>query len=540
MTKTTFADHHFDYIIIGAGSSGCVLANRLSADLNCEVLLLEAGPRDRHPLIHMPSGVALLLKHKKLNWCYRSAPQKAMNERQITIPRGKTLGGSSAINGMVHIRGQREDYDEWRSLGNAGWGYDDVLPFFRQSETNLGANLDSGYHGSRGPLTISDRSSTHPLSDQFVESAVATGMLHNQDFNGKQQAGAGRYQVAQKESRRCSAAVAYLHPITDRPNLTVITGAHVRRIIIKHGIALGVSYQVENRVSHAFASKEVILSAGSIGSPQLLMLSGIGPADELSRHNVKMHLDLPGVGKNLQDHLNISVLAHTKEANSLYGVDKGIGALMTGMRYFWNKSGPGSSNGAECGAFTSSSFSPKRPDIQLHVIPLMIFPEPVPEIKAHGVTIHACNLRPTDVGKITLASANPNHSPIIDQRFLQTQGNIDRMRECIYVCREVLTSGPFSDLISHEYSPGNKVLTDAQICNFIKATAETEYHPVGTCSMGQGELAVVDAALRVHGIKGLRVADASIMPKIISGNTNATCIMIGEKAAAMIIADASR
>lgn len=379
-----------------------------------------------------------------------------------------------------------------------------------------------------------------PIWTQDFMAVMATGMAHNHDFNGQQQAGAGHYQVMQRSSKRYGAATDFLHPIADRPNLKIITGAHARRIIIKDGKALGVSYQVDNRVNHAFASQEVILSAGAIGPPLLSILSGIDPAGELAKHNIKMHAHLPGVGKNLQDHLNVSVLAHTKGADSLYGINKGMGAITTGLHYFWNKSGPGGTNAAEISAFASSSFNPNRPDIQLHFIPLMVFPKPLPEIKQHGVTIHACNLRHADAGQVTLASDKPKDAPIIDQRFLQTQGNIDRMRESVYMCRDILNSGSFAQLIRNEYAPGNKVLSDAQIVNYIKATAETEYHPVGTCAMGQSEMAVVDAALRVYGTTSLRIGDASIMPNLISGNTNDACVMIGEKAAAMVIADANQ
>jgi choline dehydrogenase len=527
--------NEFDYIIIGAGSAGCVLANRLSSDLNAEVLLLEAGPKDRSHFIHMPVGIAQLLTHKRLNWNYTTTAQSAMGQRKIPVPRGRTLGGSSAINAMVHIRGQAQDYDEWRDLGNKGWGYDDVLPYFKRSETNHGATLDVGYHGHNGPLHITDRLYTHPLSDQFVESAMAAGLSHNQDFNGHQQAGVGRYQVTQKDGKRCSSAVAFLHPLADRPNLTIITKAKVRRILFEGTRAVGVEYQIDHQVDQAMASTEVLLSAGAIGSPQLLLLSGIGPAEELAQHDIPVVMDVPGVGKNLQDHLNVSVLAPTKEPISLHGIDKGLKAATTALQYFWNKSGPGTTNAAESGGFYSSKFSPERPDIQLHFIPLMVYPNSLEDINQHGVTIHACNLRPTDTGEITLASADHRQAPLIDPRFLHTQGNIDRMREGINISREILASGPFADLISHAYSPDKNCQGDAALDAYIRAHAETEYHPVSSCRMGPDDMSVVDDTLAVKGIQSLRVVDASIMPKLISGNTNATCIMIAEKAASLIL-----
>ncbi len=524
----------FDFIVIGAGSSGCVLANRLSANADARILLLEAGGPDKNPFIHMPAGINRVKDNPKTDWCYKTAPQPALTGRRIPVPRGKVLGGSSTINAMVYIRGQREDYDGWRDLGNEGWGYDDVLPYFIKSENNEGSELDEGFHGKGGPLNVMDRVFTHPLSDIFVESAMAAGLPANPDFNGHRQEGAGRYQVTQKDAKRCSAAVAYLHPVMDRPNLVVKTGAHVLQLLAAGDRIGGVRYSHGGHVNEAGASGAVILSAGAIASPQILMLSGIGPANELAALGIEVVVDLPGVGKNLQDHLNLSVLARTKDPISMAGVGQGLKAIRALAQYLWNRTGPGTTNGAESGAFYCSPLSHGRPDIQLHFIPLMLGAG-MQDVGIHGVTVHACNLQPTDVGEVRLASANPMDAPIIDNRFLETDGNLQVMREGLAVSREILASRPMAGLLSEEYLPASGVSGQAALDDFIRANAETEYHPVGTCKMGTDSLAVVDAKLRVHGFQNLYVVDASIMPRLISGNTNAPCMMIAEKAADMIL-----
>jgi len=524
----------FDFIIIGAGSSGCVMANRLSADPAIQVLLLEAGGPDRNPFIHMPAGINRVKDNPKTDWIYRTTTQSGLIDRKIAIPRGKVLGGSSAINAMVYIRGQRQDYNNWRDLGNAGWGFDDVLPYFIKSEGNTGSGLDAGFHGTNGPLGVMDRVYTHPLSDAFVESGIAAGLPANQDFNGNTQEGVGRYQVTQRDAKRCSAAVAYLRPVMDRPNLTVVTNAHVAQLISAGSRISGVKYRHKGAEISALASAEVILSAGAINSPQLLLLSGIGPAAELAAHGIKVVADVPGVGKNLQDHLNLSLLAKTRDPISLAGISTGFKALRALAQFLYNRTGPGTTNGAESGGFYASPLSPGRPDIQFHFVPLMLG-DGMQDVGIHGVTVHACNLRPTDTGELTLTGSDPMAAPLIDNRFLQTDGNIQVMREGLAMSREILASGPLAKLISEEHLPGKDVTLNPAIDRFIRSNSETEYHPVGTCKMGHDDMAVVGNDLRVKGIDNLRVVDASIMPTLISGNTNAPCVMIAEKAADMII-----
>lgn len=524
----------FDFIIIGAGSSGCVLASRLSADPDARVLLLEAGDRDKNIFIHMPAGIARVKDNPKTDWCYETSAQSSLDGRKIPIPRGKVLGGSSAINAMVYIRGQREDYDTWRDLGNEGWGYEDVLPYFIKSENNTGANIEAGFHGADGPLAVMDRVHNHLLSDAFIDASKAAGLPQNNDFNGKTQEGFGRYQVTQKKSKRCSAATAYLRPVLERGNLTIETRAHVLQLKITRDRVTGVEYMQNGKVRLVEAAGEVILSAGAIGSPQVMMLSGLGPAAELNRHGIPVVADMAGVGQNLYDHLSLSVLAKTKEPISLAGIGGGISAISVLVQYLRNRTGPGTTNGAESGGFVASHLSDGRPDIQMHFVPLMLGKGMI-DTKIHGVTVHACNLRPTDVGELRLASKNPMDAPIIDNRFLETDGNIQVMREGIKIAREILAQKPMADLLSNEYMPGPAKMSDAALDRFIRATAETEYHPVGTCKMGRDSMAVVDTSLRVHGMKNLRVVDASVMPTILSGNTNAPCAMIAEKAADVIL-----
>jgi choline dehydrogenase len=522
----------YDYVIVGAGSSGSVLANRLSADPTLKVLLLEAGGSDKSLFIRMPAGIARL-GTPKFNWLYETAPQAALNGRRLYWPRGKTLGGSSSINAMVYIRGQAQDYDHWRQLGNVGWSYTDVLPYFRRAERN--ERLHDQWHGSDGPLSVSDRRYTNPLSHAFVEAAQQAGMPHNPDFNGAAQFGCGLYQVTQKRGERWSAAAAYLHPVTDRTNLTIVTGAHATRLIVENHRAIGVDYAQDGRRQTAYAEREILVSGGAINSPQLLLLSGIGPTDELRGAGIAVIHDLPGVGKNLQDHLNVNVLATARAPITLDGKDKGLAALGVALKFALFKRGPGVSNVAEAGGFVSSRDDPETPDIQFHFIPALVVDHARIKLDGHGVTLHACCLRPESRGEIKLASADPLAPPMIDPNYLASTEDLRMLIAGLKRGRDILGAKAFAPYLDGERLPGSAVQSDADIAAFCRATAETEYHPVGTCKMGNDPLSVVDERLRVHGLDGLRVIDASIMPTLISGNTNAPCIMIAEKAAAMIL-----
>lgn len=516
----------FDYIIVGAGSAGCVLANRLTENPNNRVLLLEAGGKDWHPFIHMPAGLAKLIGLEKINWAYETEPEPEMNGRRMYWPRGKVLGGSSSINAMCYCRGHRKDYDAWAESGAPGWGFNEVLPYFIKAEDQ--ENGASDFHGTGGPLGVQNLRYTNPLSTTFIEAAQQAGHPRTDDFNGPRQRGFDFYQVTQRNGKRCSTSVAYLRPAQGRPNLTVQTNAHVQSIILQGTRAAGVKYRHKGRARTVEAGR-VILSGGAINSPQLLMLSGIGPADHLKACDIDVALDLPGVGENLQDHLDVCTLMECKQPITYDQLNE----ISVGIRYLFGRKGPGSSNIAEAGGFIVSPLATDdRPDIQMHFVPAFLDDHGRNILPGHGMTIHACALRPESRGKLTLKSKDPMAAPALKPNYLSEDYDREIMFECVRLSREIFAQKAFADFAGNEVFPGADVRSEESLLEFIRNRAESIYHPIGTCKMGLDEMAVVDPALKVRGIDGLYAVDASIMPTLISGNTNAPAIMIAEKFAA--------
>lgn len=533
-----------DYVIVGGGSAGCVLANRLSADGRHSVVLIEAGPPDNSAFIHMPAGIIPVIRSDSYNWKYWTEPEPNLGGRPLYWPRGRTLGGSSSINAMCYIRGHAWDYDHWAELGCKGWSYAEVLPVFRRMENfEPAGEAPDAYHGVGGPLNVAAHRYINPLHRAFVAAAQQAGHALNTDFNGAVQEGAGYYHAMQKGGQRCSNARAYLEPARARTNLTVLTDVLVLGLSIANSDAgsRATGVLLAQAPGEIKARREVIVCAGAIGSPQLLLLSGIGPAAQLSALGIRPVRDLPGVGENLQDHLDIhiTVKEKTRHAVSLspLGLPRTTGAL---WQYITKKQGELTSNLAQAGAFLKSHAKETIPDIQLHFLPFVgtNHGQDLSPLFNYGYSLLACDLRPRSRGRISLKSSDPLVRPAIEARYLQHESEMQRLLTAVVKAREILAQRAFDPHRHIELEPGPEVRSDDEIRAYIRARAETVYHPVGSCKMGVDDAAVVDLALKVRGVEGLRVADASIMPSLIGGNTNAPTTMIAEKAAEAILADA--
>jgi len=530
----------YDYIVIGAGSAGCVMANRLSADAGNEVLLLEAGKKDSNPWIHIPAGLGQLVPTETVNWFFFTEPQENLNNREMFWPRGKVLGGSSSINGMVYIRGHASDYDHWRQMGNEGWSHEDVLPYFRKSETWEDGATD--HHGGEGPLYVTRNRIAHPLTDAFLASASELGYPQTDDFNGAQQEGFSLYDFTTKNGRRMSMAKSFLTPVLGRKNLTVETKALTTRIVIEDGRAVGVQYLKDGaggQAGEVRARKEVILCGGTVNSPQLLQLSGIGDRNYLAGFGIDLVHHLPGVGHNLQDHLDVILQWQCTQPVTLASNVTPVGSVMAMLKYLATRKGILAQPPTPAGAFIRTDPSLEVPDIQLHFMNIANVAHGLGDgsIEGHSFQVHVCQLRPESRGFVGLKSADPTDTPSIQANYLDADKDLDVLRKGLKITRDLVGSSSFDDLRGDEIWPGSDVTTDDDLEAAIRQGAETIYHPVGTCKMGHDEMAVVDDRLKVHGLAGLRVVDASVMPTLIGGNTNAPTIMIAEKAADMILAN---